>query len=138
MSKQSKNNRLSDWHFSCESKPSIPLPPKYTFPQAFNYLNSKNNSFYILTSPNNDYIQCGGGRSKCMVEIRKQNETGYSHFVIGKDKEPGELVEIQMSHGPVKVYQNEILTRWNAIDLFDAFFKGQSINASFKLRRIKI
>lgn len=73
-----------------------------------------------------------------MVEMRKYNQTGYSHFVIGKDQEPGDLGEVQMSHGSVKVFQNEILTRWNAIDLFDAFFRGASVNADFKLRQIDI
>jgi len=30
---------MPDWKFCCETKDTIPLPPEYTFPQAFNYLN---------------------------------------------------------------------------------------------------
>ena len=138
LSNKNDNSVANEWHFKCETREKIPLPPDYTFPQAFNYLNEDNNSFYSLTSPQQDYIQCGGGRKRCTVEMRLHDGKSHAHYVVGKDSPSDVMVEIQMRHGPVKVYENEVLSRWDAIELFDCFFKGQALPTDYKLRPVAL
>ena len=119
---------LSDngtWKFSCEMKEVIPLPPEYTFPQAFNYLNSESNSFYILESPEGNYIQCGGSKERCTVEVRIYRKKDYDHFRLGKTVGSDAMTAIKMSAGEVEVMEREVFTHWEAIDLFKAFFANE-------------
>ncbi len=72
-----------NWKFSCETKEDIPLPPEYTFPQAFNYLNPEVNSFYILENEILANIQCAGAKQECTVEIREFGKDGaFKHYVF--------------------------------------------------------
>lgn len=112
------------WKFSCEWKDSIPLPPEYTFPQAFNYLNAETNSFYILEAPNGDYLQLGGSKERCTVEHRVYRSDGYDHYVLGMRDGSDELTTIKMSQGEVNVAQREVFRHWDAIGLFKRFFAG--------------
>ena len=113
------------WTFSCESKDSIPLPPEYTFPQAFNYLNQATNSFYILEAPNGDYLQLGGSKERCTVEHRIYRPDGHDHYVLGKHGGPDEPTTIKMSHGEVTVAEKEVFRHWDAMELFKRFFAGE-------------
>ncbi len=118
---------MSDWKFCCELKESITLPPEYTFPQAFNYLNPKTNSFYILDSPAGDYIQCAGDPQRCTVEVRYYDETTkkhHRHFTLGASPVTEKISEIPMPGRNVKVRASEVLDRWQAIQLFECFFKA--------------
>lgn len=130
---------MSAWKFYCESKDSIPLPPEYTFPQAFNYLNDKNNSFYILESPNGNYIQCGGDRTRCTVEVRYYDDAShktYRHFTLGVSPVADETCRVPMTHGHVEVRASEVLDRWKAIQLFDCFFKEAPFPPWVSLRQV--
>lgn len=122
--------------FYCESKAEIPLPPKYTFAQAFNYLNPETNSFYVLERNEQEYIQCGGSKSACTVEVRLATEGGTSHvrFTIGHRTGAEELVHIPMSDGGVFVLAREVLTHREAIRLFAAFFAGEPFSMEYSLR----
>ena len=125
----------SGWKFSCEKRDSIPLPPEYTFPQAFNYLHSEHNSIYILEHPNGDYIQCGGDRGACTVEIRRYDSSGsHVHYVVGQEAGATDPATIDMSGGIVHVQQREVLNRWHAIELFECFFADSDLPAQYCLR----
>ena len=132
---------MAAWHFYCERTDPIPLPPEYTFPQAFNYLNEKGNSFYILESPNGDYIQCGGGRERCTVEIRRyadQARKSYKHVVVGVARIASDTTSIEMTHCPVIVRTSEVLDRWQAIQLFDSFFHERELPDWAQLRQVDL
>jgi hypothetical protein len=117
---------LSDnatWKFSCEMKEAIPLPPEYTFPQAFNYLNSDRN-----------YIQCGGSKERCTVELRVYRKKEYDHFRLGKTDGSDAITTIKMSAGEVEVLEREVFTHWEAIELFKAFYANEEFPAHISER----
>ncbi len=106
-------------------KDDITLPPEYTFPQAFNYLNSDSNSYYILESSEGNYIQCGGSKERCTVEIRIYHKKEYDHFRLGKTEGSDAATTIKMSAGEVAVLEREVFTHWEAIELFKAFYANE-------------
>jgi hypothetical protein len=116
----------------------MPLPPEYSFPQAFNYLNPETNSFYILESPNGDYIQCGGSKERCTVEMRRFHDLGYTHYVLGRAGGSDRLTSVPMSNGGVKVQENEVFRHWDAIDLFKRFFASDDFPDDIIFREIKL
>ncbi|CAN5457121.1 hypothetical protein BH09VER1_BH09VER1_55410 [soil metagenome] len=119
---------MTPWKFRSEYKPDIPLPPAYTFPQAFNYLNPESNSFYILEHENGNYMQCGGSKEACCVERRTyRDDNSYQHCVIGHAIGSDLPATIQMSAGVVKVREREVLRHWEAIELFKCFFAGEAL-----------
>ena len=128
------------WKFSCESRSDIPLPPEYTFPRAFNYLTSDRNSFYILERDNGCYIQCGGSKKACTVEIRHYLPDGsYRHYVVGRKDRSTAPATVQMSAGVVNVQEREVLDHWQAIRLFERFFSGdETIPSEYVLREVRI
>ena len=114
------------WKFFCEWKAEIPLPPKYTFAQAFNYLNPESNSFYILEN-GNDYLQCGGSKEKCTVEFRKYQSDGtFKHYVFYDPNGTDEEVHIPMSEGGVVRQKKHCLHFRTAIKLFDLYFRSET------------
>ena len=125
----------SGWTFTCEWKGEIPLPPEYTFPQAFNYLNPDTNSFYILESPSGDYLQLGGSKERCTVEHRVLRPDGYDHYVLGKREGNAASTNIKMSHGEVTVAEREVFRHWDAIELFKRFFEGEPFPDDIVQRR---
>jgi hypothetical protein len=129
---------MSSWKFSSEWKPEIPLPPEYSFPQAFNYLNPDTNSFYILQSPKGDYIQCGGSKDRCIVEVRRFDDRGYTHYVLGLPGGSDSLTLVPMSNGGVKVQENEVFKHWDAIELFRRFFAGDDFPDHIIFREDKL
>lgn len=130
---------ITGWKFSCKWRDEIPLPPEYSFPQAFNYLNPDSNSFYILEHPNGNYIQCGGSKKCCTVEMRVYGENNtYTHYRIGHQEGSTTDAAIKMTDGVVTVEAREVLTHWEAIELFDAFFSGSDIPSNYKAREIDI
>jgi hypothetical protein len=129
---------MSAWKSYCEWKPEIPLPPKYTFAQAFNYLNPETNSFYILESPKGDYIQCGGSKERCTVEVRQFHDGGYTHFVLGRPGGSNKLTSVAMSDGGVKVQENEVFQHWDAIELFKRFLSGEGFPDDIIYREVKL
>ncbi|MBK1829048.1 hypothetical protein [Haloferula rosea] len=129
---------MADWKFCCETKESIPLPPEYTFPQAFNYLNPECNSFYILTAPNGDYLQCGGSKERCTVERRIHSTGGYDHEVLGKKDGSEVMTHVDMSAGGVEVQEREVFRHWEAIDLFKKFFAGDDFPEEIVFRKVNL
>lgn len=129
---------MPDWTFCCETKESIPLPPGYSFPQAFNYLNPKRNSFYTLTAPNGNYIQCGGSKERCTVEYRQTHPHGHRHVVLGRSGGSEEWTEVEMSAGGVKVLEREVFRHWDAIDLFKRFFAGEPFPDEIVAREVEL
>jgi len=126
---------MPPWKFSCEIRQDIPLPPAYTFPQAFNYLNPESNSFYILEHENGNYIQCGGSKHACTVEVRLYECDGsYKHYTVGHKNGANAETAVEMSHGAVKVEQREVLNHWQAIELFKCFFAGEDFPSDFVMR----
>ena len=124
------------WKFRCEWKGEIPLPPAYTFPQAFNYLNPETNSFYILEKGNN-YIQCGGAKEKCAVELREYGEDGtFRHFVFFDPAGSTEPEMIPMSNGGVTRQKRHCLHISKAIQLFTAYFNGEPWPAELEMEDI--
>jgi hypothetical protein len=129
---------MTEWRFWCEMKPEITLPPAYSFPQAFNYLNPDRNSFYILERDGRDYIQCGGEKRACTVEVRRFRPDGtYSHSVVGHAEGDPTPTTIQMSAGGVTVETREVLTHWEAIDLFTCFYEHREFPAHYRLRDVE-
>ena len=113
-----------NWKFYCESKERIPLPPEYTFPQAFNYLNPKSNSFYILENENG-YIQCGGSKQQCTVELRLLEKDGsFRHYVFYDPNGSDEDVLIEMSDGGVQRKNKHCFGFLKASKLFKCYFEG--------------
>lgn len=112
-----------NWKFSCESKDVIPIPPEYTFPQAFNYLNPEGNSFYILEN-DNGYIQCAGSKQECTVELRKKHDDGsFSHFVFYDSSGSDEEVEIKMTNGNITRKKKHCFNFLSASKLFKCYFE---------------
>lgn len=129
---------MADWTFACETKESIPLPPEYTFPQAFNYLSSEHNSFYILTAPSGDYLQCGGSKERCTIERRTHHTRGFDHEVLGKKGGSEAMTHVEMSDGGVRVQEREVFSHWEAIDLFKDFFAGREFPDDIVFRRVDL
>jgi hypothetical protein len=124
--------------FSCESRAVIPLPPEYSFAQAFNYLNAEKNSFYILERDCGNYIQCGGSKTSCCVETRVyQEDASYQHSVIGHISGSDAPTAIQMSAGVVNVLKREVLSHWEAIELFKRFFAGEPFPDEYSARVVE-
>ena len=129
----------SPWKFHCESKAEIPLPPAYTFAQAFNYLNATRNSFYVLEHANGNYMQCGGSKEACSVEMRIHSEDGaFKHYIIGHAAGAESPVAIEMSAGVTNVLAREVLVHWDAIKLFEHFHAGEPLPAGFAGREIML
>jgi hypothetical protein len=113
------------WKFRCEWKDEIPLPPEYTFPRAFNYLNPETNSFYILEK-GNDYLQCGGSKEKCTVELREYAEDGsFRHYLFFDPSGSDEEVHVEMSEGGVNRKAKHCFDVWVAIKLFSCYFNSE-------------
>jgi hypothetical protein len=131
---------MTTWTFSCETRSEIPLPPEYTFPRAFNYLNPEKNSFYILERDNGNYIQCGGSKKACTVEMRIYHSDGsYKHYVVGRKDSSSAPATVQMSAGVVKVQEREVLDHWQAIKLFERFFSGnETVPSEYVLREASL
>lgn len=129
---------MNHWKFYSEWKPEIPLPPDYTFPQAFNYLNPESNSFYILESPAGDYLQCGGSKERCTIELRRFHPGGYTHYVLGRSGESESPATIRMSRGDVSVQENEVFGHWSAIDMFKRFFAGEPFPNEISYREVTL
>ncbi len=124
------------WKFSCEAKNEIPLPPEYTFPRAFNYLNHESNSFYILENERG-YIQCGGDRRQCTVELRQENENGdFKHFVFFDPDGSNEEVYIKMSDGGVNRQKKHCFGFLKASKLFQCYFEATDWPADVQLEDI--
>jgi hypothetical protein len=117
--------------FYCEAKSSIPLPPQYTFPQAFNYLNKTNNSFYILENENNAFIQCAGEKHKCCVEYHNLIEN--KRYRLAKGEINSDPDKIEMSNGIVTIRSDEKLNFNDAILIFDYFYKNNLILNTYRL-----
>ena len=129
---------MSTWKFSCELEQTIPLPPAYTFPQAFNYLNAENNSFYILEAPNGDYLQLGGSKERCMVEYRAFHPDGHDHYVLGRPGGGDDWTTIQMSAGVSNVMEREVFRHWDAMEFFKRFHAGEPFLDALALRRLDL
>jgi hypothetical protein len=124
------------WKFRCESKNDIALPPEYTFPQAFNYLNPKTNSFYILENGDN-YIQCGGSKEMCTVEFREYLADGsFRHYVFYNPPGTNEPVHIEMSDGGVHRRNKHCLNFRKAIKLFACYLNGDPWPSDLSLEDI--
>lgn len=125
-----------NWKFSCEAKSEIPLPPEYKFPQAFNYLNSESNSFYILE---NDigYIQCAGSKEKCTVEFREYDKNGeFHHYVFYDPSGSDEDEYIQMSNDGVNRKKKHCFNFLTAAKLFSCYFESKEWPAGIKHEEI--
>lgn len=83
---------LNAWKFSCERDPiMVSLPPKifthttcddtvrYILARMLSDLDAENNSYCFLESPTRSYIQCGGSRTRCTVEMRIYLGNSYIH-----------------------------------------------------------
>lgn len=124
------------WKFRCESKDDIPLPPTYTFAQAFNYLNPEKNCFYILENGDN-YIQCGGSKDVCTVELREyQNDGSFRHYVFCDTAGSAEPLHIPMSAGGVHRQKKHGLHFRTAIELFTCYFQGEPWPSDLTLEEI--
>jgi|GEM_PF-3674591 len=120
--------------FCCESKTEIPLPPKYTFPQEFNYLNKDNNSFYILEEDEIGYVQCAGEKLRCCIEFR-DHKTG-KQYRLAKGINDDQSTQIEMSNGHVTVRIDEILTIEDAIKVFNEFYKHKILPIDYRINII--
>jgi hypothetical protein len=113
------------WKFRCERTGEIPLSPGYSFAQAFNDLDPKTNSFYILENGDN-YIQCGGSKEKCTVEFREYLSDGsFKHYVFYDPAGSNEPAHIPMSKGGVRRQKKHCLNFLTAIKLFACYFNGE-------------
>jgi hypothetical protein len=123
------------YKFYSESQRDIPLPPKYSFAQAFNYLNPETNSFYILERNEQEYIQCGGSKASCTVEVRLAAEnSAHVRFTVGHRTGQEDLVHTPMSDGGVFVLAREVLSHREAVRLFTAFFAGEPFASEYSRR----
>lgn len=123
--------------FRSEAFSSIPLPPEVSFELAFSRLDADSNSFYLLELDDETYMQCGGGPSACSVEIRRASDDGvHRSYVVGRSSAAmaNTAVHVGMSKGGVWVRESESLTVDDAVRLFNCFFKGQPLPATYELR----
>ena len=126
---------MTQWKFSSERQGEISLPPANAFSQALNDLNPDTNSFYILERTSGDYIQCGGSKNGCTVEIRIYDLDGtYKHFTVGHRDGSNEPTTVKMSGGVVNLEAREVLTYGEAIELFERFFSGDDVPTTYVLR----
>ncbi len=121
--------------FRSEAFSDIPLPPDVSFEEAFSRLDPQTNSFYLLELDQQSYMQCGGSRSACAVEVRKADTDGtYRSYAIGRDLAAKAPVNVGMSSGGVWIQQGEVLTVEDAVLLFDCFFDGRPLPDTYTTR----
>lgn len=126
---------VPDWKLSCEARGGIPLPLDLTFTEVLGKLDPKNNSFYVLEHDKGDYIQCGGSKPACTVEIRVYDDPAkYKHFVVGHADGSKEAASVKMSEGVVHVQKGEVLNAAEAAELFSLFFAGKKFPKKYALR----
>lgn len=126
---------MNRFQFRSEAHGSIPLPPKYTFPQALNYLNPIGNGFYILENTDGSYVQCAGSKKRLTIEVK--NSRG--HFRMGRigASESAETI-IECSAGPISVRGNEVLQIEDAIAVLNAFYSSDAFPMTYSLRQLSV
>ncbi len=124
--------------FTCELRNEIPLPPEYTFPQALNYFSSEKNSFYILEDPEYGYVQCGGDKKSCTLELRIYGKDGKDkHYRLGKGEQNKQPSLIQMSEAKITVRCDEVMNLDDVLVVFKQFFKDKTIPPKYRLNLVK-
>jgi hypothetical protein len=125
-----------NWKFYSEYYEDIPLPPDYTFPQAFNYLNNEGNSFYILEKQQG-YLQLAGSKDACTVELRESHVDGtFRHGVFYNEAGSDEVVEIKMTHGSVRRKAKHLFGFLKAAAIFRSYYEGTAWPSGVKLEDI--
>ena len=125
--------------FRSEAFSSVPLPPELSFEQAFNKLDPKSNSIYILEFDQESYVQCGGGQSACSVEVRQADANGiHRRYAIGRDQLAKDPVRVVMSIGGVWVQKGEVLTVADAAQIFQCLYVGLQLPDAYTLRDLQV
>lgn len=93
--------------------------------------------YVVCTSEDKNFIQCAGGITSLVIEIRIYNgDDSFKHFVIGKREVSNVWHTIKSKVGPVSVLGNEELTINDAIKAFDYFYLNNGIEPSYNKRNI--
>ena len=91
----------------------------------------------MLSRDNEEFIQCGGGREACSVEVRLRDAAGtLARFVVGKNASAKQSTQISISQGGTWVEQGEVLTVAEYARFQELGFTG-TMNVRKHLRTIK-
>lgn len=114
--------RFHQWTLISECDERLPLPPTSSFEETLQNLNPESNSFYVLAN-GEDYIQCGGSRQLCTVELRQYQPDGtFKHYVFCHASGSDEPLHIPMSAGGVTRQKKHGLTSADAARLFECYY----------------
>jgi len=114
--------RQVNWKLSSERDEDLPFPPECSFAETLRDLDPASNSFYILEN-GNSYMQCGGSRELCTVELRESEpDRSFKHYVFYQVSGTDEPVHIPMSGGGVYRQKKHCFTSMTAAQLFDYYY----------------
>lgn len=126
---------VAEWKLSCEGRGEIPLPLGPAFGEVLKKLDPKKNSFYILEHDSGNYMQCGGSKTACTVELRVYDGPNeYKHYVVGHTDGSKQSASVKMSGGVVNVQKGEVLSAVEAAELFSLFVADKDFPKKYALR----
>ena len=99
--------RTGEWRLETEKGGVQPLPADLDFQPLLDTLDPKTyNSFAVFAqldgagAPQQDYIQVGGSRERCLVECRRWSDSQtFRHILFGRPGGSDDIVEVAMSYG---------------------------------------
>jgi len=91
--------------------------------------------FFVLTATNGSYVQTTGARLKLTVELRRQGNNNFRHFVLGNaDVTDVSTRQINSASGQINLLANEVLDADDAIEIFQCFLETEGIPERFSQR----
>jgi hypothetical protein len=99
-------------------------------------LHPTNRPFVTVTDFPNGFAQIAGSPSRLTFEIRKNQEGGFVHLVIGRTSTATTWTSIECKVGPIYVLDNEVLDINDAKVLFSYFLQHGSFPDSYVARDV--
>ncbi|NIK21608.1 hypothetical protein [Paenibacillus lupini] len=92
-------------------------------------MNNETSSFCTLSLDDFCYIQCAGSKEEMTIEWRYKTESGFRHFVIGRNQLIKIKRKVKYSAGGIIVRSNEVHNYKDALILFQVFFQQNDIHS---------
>src|ERR1044071_4701924 len=126
--------RPSDFVLSAERMSPVEGPPWSVIEQMISNLGPSSHGFTTLSHKSRGYVQAAGAKLRMIVEYREIFDDGsFHHYVIGKAEMNDKETSISTSAGIIRLRSNEILNANLAVEVFRAFYDGQTVPPEFVL-----